>query len=264
MTYQHLLYRTADGIATITVNRPQAMNVLTYAALDELEQAFLAARDDEAVRVVILTGAGEKAFSAGFDIREIRATLEQGGHVSRDRFARRPQRLVTLIERLGKPVIAAVNGYALGGGCEIVQACHLAIAAETARFGQPEINLGFNPCWGGSQRLPRHLGRKQAMELILTGEMIDAQEAYRIGLVNKVVPLAGLMAEAEQVARRIATKSPVALRLCLEAMIHGMEMPLTDGLRYEATLFAMAASTEDAMEGIKAFLEKRKPNFTGK
>lgn len=264
MTYQHLLYRTDDGIATITVNRPQAMNILTYATLDELEHAFLAARDDETIRVVILTGVGEKAFIAGADIREIHATLEQGSQVSRDRFARRGQRLVTLIERLGKPVIAAVNGYALGGGCEIVQACHLAIAAETARFGQPEINLGFNPCWGGSQRLPRQVGWKQAMELILTGEMIDAQEAYRIGLVNTVVPSGELMAEAEKVARRIATKSPVALRLCLEAMIHGVEMPLTDGLRYEAALFAMAATTEDVLEGTKAFLEKRKPTFKGR
>ncbi len=264
MTYRDVLYRTADGIATITVNRPQAMNVLTYATLDELEHAFLTARDDQTIRVVILTGAGEKAFTAGFDIREIHTTLEQGSQLSRDRFARRPQRLLTLIERLGKPVIAAVNGYALGGGCEIVQVCHLAVAADTARFGQPEINLGFNPCWGGSQRLPRQVGRRQAMELILTGEMIDAREAHRIGLVNKVVPPSDLMAEAEKIARGIAAKSPVALRLCLEAMIHGMEMPLTDGLRYEAALFGMAATTEDALEGAKAFLEKRKPAFTGK
>lgn len=264
MNYQHILYETSDGVATITVNRPQALNVLTYAGLDELEHAFLTARDDDAVRVVILTGAGEKAFIAGADIREIQATLAQGSHVSRDRFARRPQRLLTLIERLGKPVIAAVNGYALGGGCEIVQVCHLAIAAESARFGHPEINLGFNPCWGGSQHLPRQVGRKRAMELILTGEMIDAREAYRIGLVNKVVPSGELMAEVEKVARRIATKSPIALRLCLEAMIHGVEMPLPDGLRYEATLFGMAATTEDAVEGTRAFLEKRKPAFKGK
>ncbi|MFQ5882311.1 MAG: enoyl-CoA hydratase/isomerase family protein [Candidatus Methylomirabilales bacterium] len=263
MGYENLQVRTADGITTITVNRPQALNTLTLATLDELERALLLARDDPAVRAVILTGAGEKAFIAGADIREIHTTLGQGASHARDRFARRGQRLVTVIERLGKPVIAAVNGYALGGGCEIVQACHLTIAAETAKFGQPEVNLGFNPCWGGSQRLPRQVGRKQAMELILTGRMIDAQEAYRIGLVNKVVPLGELMAEAEQLARLLLAKSPLVLQLCLEAVIHGLEMPLTDGLRYEATLFAMAASTDDALEGTKAFLEKRKPVFKG-
>jgi len=166
---------------------------------------------------------------------------------------------MTLIERLGKPVIAAVNGYALGGGSEILQACHLAVAAETAKFGQPEINLGFNPCWGGTQRLPRQVGRKHAMALILTGEMIDAQEAYRIGLVNTVVPLKDLMVEAEKLARLLASKSPTALQLCVEAVNRGCEMPLDDGLEYETTLFAMAVASGDAQEGTQAFLEKRKP-----
>jgi len=261
MGYQHLQVETADGVTTITINRPQALNVLTSVTMQELEQAFLAARHDPAVRVVILTGSGEKAFVAGGDIREAQATLAAGAVSAREQFASRGQRLMTLIERLGKPVIAAVNGYALGGGSEILQACHLAVAAETAKFGQPEINLGFNPCWGGTQRLPRQVGRKHAMALILTGEMIDAQEAYRIGLVNTVVPLKDLMAEAEKLARLLASKSPIALQLCVEAVNRGCEMPLDDGLEYETTLFAVAVASGDAQEGTQAFLEKRKPVF---
>jgi enoyl-CoA hydratase len=259
MAYEHLLVATADGVTTITINRPQALNVLTAVTMQELEQAFLGARDDPAVRVVILTGSGEKAFVAGGDIREAQASLAGGAVSAREQFASRGQRLMFLIERLGKPVIAAVNGYALGGGSEIVQACHLALAAETAKFGQPEINLGFNPCWGGTQRLPRQVGRKHAMALILTGEMIDAQEAYRIGLVNTVVPLKDLMAEAAKLARLLASKSPTALQLCLEAVNRGCEMALDDGLEYEAALFAMAVASGDAQEGTRAFLEKRKP-----
>ena len=261
MAYEHLHVRTAEGITTITINRPEALNVLSKATRQELQHAFLAARDDPAVRVVILTGAGEKAFIAGADIREIQAASTQGATFARDQFVRKGQQMITLIERLGKPVIAAVNGYALGGGCEIVQACHLALASETAKFGQPEINIGFNPSWGGTQRLPRHVGRKHAMGLILTGEMIDAQEAYRIGLVNKVVPPKDLMPEAEKLARLLASKGPVVLQLCLEAVINGREMPLSDGLEYEATLFAMTVATGDAQEGTQAFLEKRKPVF---
>lgn len=261
MAYEHLHVHTADGITTITINRPEALNVLTQAGRRELEHALITARDDAAVRVVILTGTGEKAFMAGGDIREILSGLAQGPAFARDQFARGGQQLMTLIERLGKPVIAAVNGYALGGGFEIVQACHVAIAAETARFGHPEINIGFNPCWGGTQRLPRQVGRKPAMAMILTGEMIDAQEAYRIGVVNRVVPLKDLMAEADKLARILATKSPVALEVCLEAVNHGCEMSLDDGLEYEATLFAIPVATGDAQEGTEAFLEKRKPIF---
>jgi len=208
MAYEHLQVQTSDGITTITINRPQALNVLAAATMQELEQAFLGARDDPAVGVVILTGAGEKAFIAGGDIREILAGLAEGAASARDQFARKGQKLITLIERLGKPVIAAVNGFALGGGSEIVQACHLAIAADTAKFGQPEINIGFNPCWGATQRLPRQVGRKHAMALILTGEMIDAQDAYRIGLVNKVVPSNELMPEAEKLASLPASSRP--------------------------------------------------------
>ena len=264
MAYEHLQVQTSEGITTITINRPQALNVLAAATMQELEQAFLGARDDPAVGVVILTGAGEKAFIAGGDIREVLAGLAEGAASARDQFARKGQKLVTLIERLGKPVIAAVNGFALGGGSEIVQACHLAIAADTAKFGQPEINIGFNPCWGATQRLPRQVGRKHAMALILTGEMIDAQDAYRIGLVNKVVPSNELMPEAEKLARLLLTKSPTVLQLCLEAVIHGVEMPLADGLEHEGSLFAMVVATGDALEGTQAFIDKRKPVFKGR
>jgi len=258
MAYEHLIVQTADGIMTITINRPQALNVLTAATVRELEQALLAAGQEPAVKVLILTGAGEKAFVAGGDLREVLAGITAGATVARDQFACRGQRVITLIERLGKPVIAAVNGFALGGGCEIVQACHLAIASETAKFGQPEINLGFNPCWGGTQRLPRQIGRKHAMALILTGEMITAQEAYRIGLVNSVVPPKDLMTETEKLARLVASKSPTVLQLCLEAVTHGCEMAVGEALAYEASLFAIAVASGEAQEGTQAFLDKRK------
>ena len=260
MAYQHILYQKRGGIASITVNRPP-LNLLNQQAMDELEQALLASRDDPEVRVLILTGSGEKAFMAGADIGEIQATVSKGPLHAREAFARRGQRLVTTVERLGKPVIAAVNGYALGGGCEIVEAAHLAIASEHAKFGQPEITLGFNPCWGGTQRLPHLVGRKRALLMELTGQMIDAQEAFRIGLVNQVVPLAELLPEAERLARSIAEKSPVAVRLILEAVTHGPDMTLDDGLRFEADLFGLACSTEEIKEGISAFLEKRKRSF---
>lgn len=260
MTYQHLLYEKKKAVATITMNRPP-LNVLNQQAMDELEQALLSARDDPEVRVVILTGTGEKAFIAGADISEIQAIVSKGPMHGREAFARRGQRLVTTVERLGKLVIAAVNGYALGGGCEIVEAAHLAIAAENAKFGQPEVNLGFNPCWGGTQRLPELVGKKRALLMQLTGQMIDAQEAFKIGLVNQVVPLGDLLPTANRLAKSIAEKSPVAIRLILDAVNHGPEMALDDALRYEADLFGLACSTEDIQEGLKAFLEKRKPSF---
>ena len=263
MAYQHILYEQRDGISRITMNRPP-LNVLNQQAIDELEQALLSARDDPGVRVVILTGAGEKAFIAGADISEIQAIVSKGPMNGREAFARRGQRLVTTIERLGKPVIAAVNGYALGGGCEIVEAAHLAIAAENAKFGQPEVNLGFNPSWGGTQRLPELVGKKRALLMQLTGQMIDAQEALKIGLVNQVVPLGDLLPTANRLANSIAEKSPTAIRLILDAVNHGPEMALDDALRYEADLFGLACSTEDIQEGLAAFLEKRKPSFKGK
>lgn len=262
MSYQHIVVETRERITCLTIHRPP-LNVLTRLTLDELEQALLAARDDTEVAAVILTGSGEKAFVAGADIAEIQASVLGGPLRAREAFARRGQRLVTTIERLGKPVIAAVNGYALGGGCEIVEAAHLAIASENARFGQPEVNLGFNPCWGGTQRLPRLVGKKRALLMQLSGEMIDAQEALRIGLVNKVVPASELLLAAQRLARSIADKSPVAIRLTLDAVNHGSEMPLDDALCYEADLFGLACSTQDIHEGIKAFLEKRKPSFKG-
>ena len=263
MGYQHILYEQRDGLLRITVNRPP-MNILNRQTMEELERALVSARDDPSVRVVILTGAGEKAFIAGADITEIQAIVAKGPMKARDAFARRGQQLVTTIERLGKPVIAAVNGYALGGGCEIVEAAHLVIAAETAKFGQPEVNLGFNPCWGGTQRLPKLIGKKRALFVQLTGQMIDAQEAFRIGLVNQVVPLGELLPAADRLAEALAEKSPIAIGLILEAANHGPEMALDDALRNEADLFGLACSTEDIEEGLNAFLEKRKPSFKGR
>lgn len=262
MAYQQMLYQTRGGVASITVNRPP-LNVLNQEAMDELEQLLLLSRDDPEVRVVILTGAGEKAFMAGADLTEIRDIVSKGPLHAREAFAGRGQRLVTTVERLGKPVIAAVNGYALGGGCEIVEAAHLAIASEHAKFGQPEVTLGFNPCWGGTQRLPHLVGRKRALLMQLTGQMIDAQEAFRIGLVNQVVPSKELLAATERLATSIAEKSPVAVRLILEAVTYGPEMALDEALRYEADLLGLACSTEQIQEGINAFLEKRKPSFKG-
>jgi len=260
MAYQHILYEKQEGIATITVNRPP-LNVLNHEAMEELEQALREAGSNPEVRAVILTGSGERSFIAGADVKEIQALVALGPVEGREGFARRGQRFVNMIERLPKPVIAAVNGYALGGGCEIVQAAHLAVASENAKFGQPEVNLGFNPCWGGTQRLARQVGRKRALELALTGEMIDAQEALRIGLVNKVVPAAELMAVAEKLARAVMEKGAIALRLILEAIQYGSDMPLDAGLRYEADLFGLACSTDDIQEGMRAFLEKRRPSF---
>ncbi len=263
MAYQHILYRKEAGIARVTVNRPP-LNILNQHTLDELEQALLSARDDQEVRVVILTGAGDKAFIAGADIGEIRDMVSKGPLQAREAFARRGQRLMATVEQLGKPVIAAVNGYALGGGCEIVEAAHLAIASENARFGQPEVTLGFNPCWGGTLRLPHLVGRKRALLMQLTGQMIDAHEAYRIGLVNQVVPPAELIPVTERLAASIAEKSPTAIRLILEAVIHGPEMAPDDAMRHEADLLGLACSTEDIHEGIAAFLEKRTPAFKGR
>ncbi len=261
MEYHNILYDVADGIAKITINRPKAMNALNDATVAELDDAFGGAKEDEAVRVVILTGSGKKAFIAGADINGIKSALEKGPVVAREEFAIKGQKLVTKIEHLGKPVIAAVNGYALGGGSEIIQACHLVVVSENTRIGQPEVNLGFNPCWGGTVRLPAQVGRKKAMEMILTGEMIDAREADRIGLVNAVVPEGDLMATAESFAKKIVAKSGVAVRLCMDSILEGLEMSKTEALSNEANVLGLAAATRDAMEGVSAFLAKRKPVF---
>jgi enoyl-CoA hydratase len=264
MNYNNIFYEEAEGIAKITINKPKVMNALNLETFQELASAFSVVRREDSIRVVIMTGSGEKAFIAGFDINEIKSIFEKGPVAAREEFSVAAQRFVSGIEELGKPVIAAVNGYALGAGSEIVQACHLVIASENARFGQPEINLAFNPCAGGTVRLPRQVGRKKALEMILTGEMIDAREAYRIGLVNSVVPLQELMQTAEALAKKIIEKSGVAVRLCMDSVMQGLEMSKTEALSNEANILGLTATTADAMEGVKAFLEKRKPVFQNK
>jgi enoyl-CoA hydratase len=257
---QNLLLERDGAIAIVTINRPKVLNALNSETMDELRRTILALKHDDGVRCVIITGAGEKAFVAGADISELAVQTPTSG---RDH-AMRGQHVLDLIEGMGKPVIAAINGYALGGGCEMAMACTLRMAADTARIGQPEINLGLIPGYAGSQRLARLVGAGRALELLLTGDQITAQEAHRIGLVNRVVPAAELMAEARKLAAAIATKAPVALRYIIEAVNKGLQMTLADGQVFEATLFGLVASTEDMREGTRAFLEKRKPEFKGK
>lgn len=260
MSYETLLIDQSKGIATITVNRPQAMNAMTTNTLLELSDAVQKLNAADEVRVIIITGAGEKAFIAGGDI----ALLREMGPFEALAMARLAHGLCNTIEQGPKPVIAAVNGYALGGGCELAMSCDIRIAADTARFGQPEINIGILPGFGGSQRLPRLVGKGRALEMILTGDMIDADEAYRIGLANRVVPLASLMETARSMAIKLASKSPVALKLCKEAVVNGLEMDLARACRYEADLFAISFSTADQKEGMSAFLEKRPALFSGR
>ena len=256
----NLLLERADAIAVLTLNRPKVLNALNTETLDELRRTILALKHDEAVRAVILTGAGEKAFAAGADINELAVQSPSGG---RDH-AIRGQHVLDLIEQMGKPVIAAINGYALGGGCELAMACTLRLAADTAKLGQPEINLGIVPGYAGTQRLARLVGRGRALELLLTGDQIDAAEAYRLGLVNRVVPAAALMTEARALARRLAAKAPIAVRYIIDAVNTGLQMPFGEAEVYEATLFGLAASTEDMREGTRAFLDKRQAEFKGK
>jgi enoyl-CoA hydratase len=260
MAYENLLIERDDAVLIVTVNRPAVLNALNGQTIAELGRVMEEAGSDESVRAVILTGAGEKAFVAGADIRELAVQTPVAGR----EHARLGQALFDRVERLGKPVIAAVNGFALGGGCELAMACTLRLAADTAKFGQPEINLGLIPGYAGSQRLPRLVGRGRALELLLGGAQIPADEAYRIGLVNRVVPAAQLMDEARALARTLASKAPVAVRYILEAVAGGLEMSLADAQDYEATLFGLVATTEDMREGTRAFLEKRKPTFHGR
>lgn len=259
MTYTTLSYENRVGIAFITINRPDKLNALNDAVIHELDQAIVALEADETVHGVILTGAGPKAFVAGADIAEL---ARQGPFDGKAR-AMAGQAVFRRLERLGKPVIAAVNGFALGGGCELAMACHLRIASDQARFGQPEVRLGIGPGYGGTVRLPRLVGRGRALELLLTGEMIDAAEAHRIGLVNRVVPADRLLAEAEALLRTILQNGRLAVRLCLEAVDAGLEMPIEEALRLEANHFGLLAATADMREGMAAFLEKRKPEFRG-
>jgi enoyl-CoA hydratase len=259
MSYSVLTVDVADRIATVTVNRPDKLNALNDATIGELGAAMdeLQARND--VRGIFLTGAGSKAFVAGADIAELSS---QGPLDARAR-AQRGQRVFEAFARSPKPVIALINGFALGGGCELALACHIRIAADTARLGLPETKLGIGPGYGGTQRLPRLVGQGRALELILTGEMIDAAEAFRIGLVNKVVPAAELRVAGEAMMGQILARGPLAVALCLEAVRRGLEMSLAEGLAVEANHFGLLAATEDMKEGMAAFLEKRTPAFRG-
>jgi enoyl-CoA hydratase len=254
-----LLFELTDGIARITVNRPDKLNALNAIVIAELGDAVTRIETDSAVRGAILTGAGGKAFVAGADIAEL---TEQGAAGGRAR-ALVGQLVFRRLERCGKPVIAAVNGFALGGGCELAMACHLRVASEQARFGQPEVKLGIAPGYGGTVRLPRLVGKGRALELLLTGEMIDAQEALRIGLVNRVVPADRLLAEAEAMLRTILTNGPLAVRACLEAVDNGLDMTIDQALLLEASYFGLLSATEDMREGTEAFIAKRKPSFKG-
>jgi enoyl-CoA hydratase/carnithine racemase len=256
----NVLYNKKGSIAYVSVNRPKVLNALNTPTWKDLRTAFEDARDDAAVRGVILTGAGDKAFIAGADIGELAHATPVGAEQS-SRFG---QAVLDLIENLGKPVIAAVNGFALGGGCETAMACSIRIAAETAKFGQPEVTLGLVPGGGGTQRLPRLVGKGRALQLMLSGEMISAQEAYRIGLVNEIVPSAELIVRAETILRKIAANAPIAVRFTLEATNKGLETSQREGLLLEASYFGLCAATEDKKEGTTAFLEKRTPQFQGR
>ena len=260
MTYQTLLFEVRDGIAFVTINRPDKLNALNDQVVNELADAAERVGSDTAIRGALLTGAGQKAFVAGADIADL---ARQGPFDGKAR-ALRGQAMLRRFETCGKPVIAAVNGYALGGGCELAMACHLRIASATAKFGQPEVKLGIAPGYGGTQRLPRIVGKGNALGLILTGEIIDAAEALRIGLVNQVVPAGELLAKAEQVLRGILAMGPLAVRLAIEAVDQGLEMTLDEGLLLEANHFALLAATEDMREGLTAFLEKRPAHFQGR
>jgi len=260
MPYKNIVIEKRDRIAFITINRPKVLNALSVETINEMRLAVLDIRHDADVAGVIITGAGEKSFAAGVDISELVGI----DAVEATSYARRGQHVYSLIESLSKPVVAAVNGFALGAGCELAMACHIRIASENARFGQPEVKLGVIPGYAGTQRLPRLVGKGRAMEICLTGEMIDADEAHRIGLVNRVVPPASLMDEAEKMLRAIMAQGPRAVALCIEAINRGMEMDLASGAALEANLFGLCATTEDWQEGTKAFIEKRKPDFRGK
>jgi enoyl-CoA hydratase/carnithine racemase len=256
----NVLCEKKGGIAYVTVNRPKLLNALNTPTWKDLRTAFEDARDDATVRGVILTGAGDKAFIAGADISELAHVTA----VEAEQSSRFGQEVLDLIENLGKPVIAAVNGFALGGGCETAMACTMRLAVETAKFGQPEVALGLLPGGGGTQRLPRLVGKGRALQLILSGEMISAQEAYRIGLVNEIVPVADLITRAEGILKKIAANAPIAVKFALEATNKGMQTSQAEGLLLEASYFGLCAGTEDKKEGTSAFLEKRAPQFHGR
>lgn len=257
MAYENLLYEVSDEIATIIVNRPKVLNALNRATITELEASFTAARNDEAVRAIIITGAGEKAFIAGADVSELHELPTSGALGGRSA-------LPMLIQELGKPVVAAVNGYCFGGGFELVYACSLAYAAEGAKFAQPEINLGLNPLWGATQQLPSLVGKKKAVELLLLGEMFDAPEALRLGIVNGVVSAKALLPSVRSLAAILATKAPIAVKVIMECVRQAGDVTLEQGMDLEAKGFGLVRHTEDFIEGTKAFLEKRQPQFRGR
>jgi enoyl-CoA hydratase len=259
MTYENILVEVADGVAVLTLNRPKVLNALNAALFAELDAALDVLAADDAVRAVIVTGAGEKAFAAGADIHELAAVNGLEGQA----LAARGQKLFGKMETLGKPVIAAINGFALGGGCEMAMAATIRIASDTARLGQPEVKLGIIPGYGGSQRLPRLVGKGAAMKLMLTGEMIGAAEALRIGLVDEVVPAAELMTRAKALATTMAGMAPTAIKQCIAAVHAGYDLPLDEALAHEAALFGLCCGTADKAEGTRAFLEKRAAKWLG-
>jgi enoyl-CoA hydratase/carnithine racemase len=260
VTYETILYTKKGQVAYVTLNRPKVRNALNRIALSELKAAFEDASVDPDVRGVILTGAGEKAFIAGADVIELAGI----NAVEAEEFTRAGQAVLNLIENLGKPVIAAVNGYALGGGCETAMACTIRLATEDATFGQPEVKLGIIPGYGGTQRLPRLVGRGRALQMILSGAMIGAPEAYRIGLVNEIVPRSELLPRAEAILAQIAANAPLAVKFSLEAVNKGLETSQAEGLLIESSLFAICAASEDKKEGTAAFVERRAPQFKGR
>lgn len=258
-TLRNVRYELRDGVAFVTVDRPKALNALNDATHDDLHTAFSAVRDDDTVRAAVLTGEGEKAFVAGADITE----LADMSPLQAKAASAKGQNVFSTIERCGKPVVAAINGFALGGGLELALACHVRVASDTARLGLPEVTLGLIPGYGGTQRLARLIGMGRALTMTLTGDMIDAETAERYGLVHRVVPAGELLGLAEKLARKIASRGPVAVRLAAEAIIDGAGMDLDDGLRLEQDLFGLVFSSEDMREGTQAFLEKRKADFKG-
>jgi enoyl-CoA hydratase len=260
MHYENILVERSGNIAQLTLNRPKVLNALNRALFAELDAALSEIAADNAIRAVILTGSGEKAFAAGADIQE----LAQASAIEGQQLALEGQRIFAKLENLGKPVLAAINGFALGGGCELAMSATLRIAGDTARLGQPEVKLGLLPGYGGSQRLPRLVGKGAALKLLLTGEIISAGEALRIGLVDEVVPAADLLPRVRTLAATIASMAPIAVRQCLAAVHAGYDLPLDEALAHEAALFGLCCATEDKAEGTAAFLEKRTPVWKGK
>ena len=260
MMYENVKVEIRDGLLILTIDRPKVLNALNAATVEEIYHVFAAARDDQTVRAVIITGGGDKAFVAGADINELAKMTPITGKETSER----GQFILSFIERFPKIVIAAINGFALGGGCELALACHIRIASEKTQLGLPEVTLGIIPGYGGTQRMARLLGKGKALELICTGDRIGAAEAERIGLVNKVVPADQLMSTAEEMARKVMSRGPLAIRAAIEAVMSGSDMPFQEGQFLEATLFGFLCASDDTKEGMKAFLEKRPANFRGK